>query len=267
MAKGLRDLYGWAPEPVTGRAGPLVELYAPALEMARPAGSYGQPLKAMLSWASQRQGQEFTMKDLFKAFRAAGGQPNQTDDNKAYMSFQTSVRNLVDQNGRGTPERPLVITQAGRRGRGGVAVLKWGPVRPSTTAARKPEPAADEPDDMELGPAGPTDYKTEPPGPAEPGEEPGEEPEPTGPQDEDDFDWIPPTGDPDEPGVRGAMARLREGDPDKLEQLLVAASQAEDTDEAGMEAIKIFGRGKSMTRDAILVAKEVVKTFGRPDMG
>src|SRR5690606_21969430 len=98
-------------------------------------------------------GREFNTRDLFNAWRAAGGQPHQ-EDKKAYVSFQNIYRRFIDPRGRGTPEQPLVVVQGGFRGRGGTAVFRWGSVRPSQTAAGKPTPGATPFDDMELGPAG-----------------------------------------------------------------------------------------------------------------
>lgn len=260
---------------VPRRAGKLVELYN-IDEMPRPAGSYGGPTMAMLKWAKDQGGRELSARDMFKVWRQAGGQPNQGDDNKAYASFQTTLRQFIDPRGRGTPEQPLIVVQAGKRGRGGAAIYRWGAVRPSQSAAAGPQPGATAFDNMELGPAGQAQTLARQPQPpaADDQEMPEMEPNPEGEPEEpeiedepaeDEFDWIPETGDPDDSGIPGAMGRLKEERPEELEELLAAVYGATDTDDAGMKAIQIFGRGKARTRDAILVAKQCALNLGRPN--
>lgn len=262
---------------VPRRSGKLLEFYTMS-EMPRPPGAFGGPVMAMLKWAKESGGREFTARDLFKVWRQAGGQPNQGDDRKAYMSFQTSVRQFIDPRGRGTPEQPLVVVQAGVRGRGGAAIYKWGGVRPSATAAAKPQPGATEFDDMELGPAGaPMTLARKPqqPAPEEPedgepeefepdetgSEEPGEEPagEPSG----DEFDWVPEPSE--ETQVGRSMIALQERDPEKLQDLLMAVQDSKTVLDAGMKAIQIFGRGTVLGSHAIRVAKTAAANLGLPD--
>ena len=256
------------------------------VEMPRPQGSYGAPTMAMIKWASQQGGREFTARDLFRVFRQAGGMPNQGDDSKAYQSFQTIVRKFIDSRGKGSPEQPLVVVQAGVRGRGGAAIYRWGNVRNSQTPAvgAANQQAKANFADMDLGPAGaaqtlarqPQQAAPEEPAdqeePIEPDEdeleqEPEEEPEDqTEPESEEDqLDWIPEAGDPDEPGVPGAMGRLQEEAPEQLEELLTAMVDVKGTDDAGLKAIQIFGKGKARTRDAILVAKQCALNLGLPN--
>lgn len=256
---------------ISRRAGKLLEFYK-IDEMPRPQGAYGGPVMAMLKWAKESGGREFTARDLFKVWRQAGGQPNQGDDRKAYASFQTSVRQFIDPRGRGTPEQPLVVVQAGVRGRGGAAIYKWGGVRPSATAAAKPQPGATEFDDMELGPAGAaaTLAKPQQPAPEEPeAEGPGElepeEPEaaPDEEQPEDQFDWIPESSE--ETQVGRSMLALQEREPEKLQDLLMAVQDAKTVLDAGMKAIQIFGRGTVLGSHAIRVAKTAAANLGLPD--
>lgn len=272
----LRRLFGIQREDMTPsfrRAG-LIELYH-IDEMPRPAGSYGKPVMAMLQWAKEQGGREFTARDLFRVWRQSGGQPNQGDDRKAYASFQTSVRQFIDARGRGTPEQPIVIVQAGSRGRGGAAVYRWGAARPSQTAAGKPMPGATAFDDMELGPAGAAHTLARQPQAAADADDeempemepnPMGEPEPEEPEQqsaEDEMDWIPePTEDTQ---VGRAMIALNEQDPEKLQDLLMAIPDCKTVLDAATKAIGMFGRGTTAGRHAILIAKQSAANLGLPD--
>jgi hypothetical protein len=270
-------LYGYRTEakaPIRG-TGRLSELYS-IEEMPRPKGSYDRPTMAALKWAKEHAGSEFNARDVFRVWRQAGGQPNQTDETKAYQSFQTTLRRFIDPRGRGTPEQPLVTVMKGMQGAHGArAIYSWGAVRPSKTAAAKPMPGATAYDDMDLGPAGSMDQEPE----GEPGAEPEQGPqgEPEGepeaqaepeqePEDqatEDQLDWIP-EADP-ETGVGRSMIALHEDDPEKLQELLAAVSTAATVMAAAQESIKIYGRGSAMGSHGIKVAKSAAANLGLPD--
>lgn len=257
------------------RSGKLVELYTIS-EMPRPAGSYGKPVMAMLQWAKDQGGREFTAKDLFRIWRQAGGQPNQGDDKKAYASFQTSVRQFIDARGRGTPEAPLVVVQQGVRGRGGAAIYRWGAARPSQVSKGSSTAQSGAFDDMDLGPAGAAHTLAQQPSVADAEEEmpemepnPGNEPEPEEPEaeeepsDEDEFDWVPEPSEDTQVGR--AMLSLQEQDPEKLQDLLISVQDSKTVLDACSKAIGMFGRGTVQGRNAILIAKAAAANLGLPD--
>lgn len=271
----ITGLFGLTERPViTVRSGKLSEIYR-VNEMPRPAGSYGAPVMAMIKWAKDQGQRPFTARDLFRVWRQAGGQPGQGDDVKAYASFQTSVRQFIDQNGRGTPEQPLVVVQAGQRGRGGAAVYSWGAVRPSKTAAARPQPGATPFDDMELGPAGSADQSDatdEPTAQAAdqdqsqdspPGDEVEQEPEPVDQSTEDELDWVPEPSEDTQAGR--AMIALQEADPEKLQDLLIAVQGSKTVLDAATKAVGMFGRGTVLGRHAIVVAKSSAANLDLPD--
>ncbi len=111
------------PAPDLPLEGRLTEVFG-LDEMPRPKGSFAPPMKAVINWASQQPG-EFTAKDMFRIFRAAGGQPNQPNDTAAYMSFQSAVKRLKT-DGRPSEDTPLVVSKVGQVGRGGSTVYRWG---------------------------------------------------------------------------------------------------------------------------------------------
>lgn len=282
---GLKTVEGRGPGPRS-----LSQLYR-FNEMARPVGAFSRPVMMMLKWAKEQGGREFTARDLFRVWRAAGGQPNQGDDRKAYASFQTSLRHFIDPRGRGTPETPIVVVQTGQRGRGGSAIYRWGMVAPSRTAAAKPTPGSTPFDDIELGPAGaPSGGHPAPPADM-PDQEPPEdvddefedeeaafkaglagsedefqqalsEPEEE-PEGEDEFDWIPEPSEDTQVGR--SMLRLQEEDPEKLQDLFIAIQGSKTVLDAASKAIQMFGRGTVLGRHAIVVAKTAAANLGLPD--
>jgi hypothetical protein len=103
-------------------------------EMARTHGAVaggGPAIHGMLDWASQQEG-EFTIKDMLQAYIDAGGQsisvPGFTIMAKKYTALPGEAP---------SPQKPIVMTKQGSRGRGNPGMYAWGLDGPLRAAPEK----------------------------------------------------------------------------------------------------------------------------------
>lgn len=266
---GTGDVSSGVPEPVGDREENegLREFFA-LDEMPRPKGTFSPALRAALDWASRQTG-EFSGREMFRAWRDAGGQPNQPNDTTAYQSFLMLLKKLIAPEGRRpSDQQPLVITKIGQRGDNRYpTIYKWG-LRgkgPAPTAQSQ-QVQAPAPADDDFGQEEPTQPDASP---FQQQVEPEPEDDDIGMEDEPapakmGPSWLP-TPEPDGAGAEYAMSFLSDQGLGPTSQLWrdVARGVQMGDDGTIMQALRNYKPNQFM-KQKLLVTRYIAQQLGKP---